>query len=231
MSQYGYGYGPPQGYQPPDAYSHAPPPAYTAPPYQSSETAQTQPPGHGRATLESYEYNRQAIPGLGLNFSNNAVNWQQAWANGAPEPEAERPQAGPTERIPTTEHVVRSPPATQTRLTANRVADNTAEEGELSEGELEDIYEPGQVEEQASGRPPSNGLPLLPSASSLRHPGEVPSQPQTYHAVGKEALTARYWDPEQSARERSGSYSPYLSPREIHSNGQANSPSDGIGRF
>lgn len=231
MSQYGYGYGPPQGYQPPDAYSHAPPPAYTAPPYQSSETAQTQPPGHGRVTLESYEYNRQAIPGLGLNFSNNAVNWQQAWANGAPEPEAERPQAGPTERIPTTEHVVRSPPATQTRLTANRVADNTAEEGELSEGELEDIYEPGQVEEQASGRPPSNGLPLLPSASYLRHPGEVPSQPQTYHAVGKEASTARYWDPEQSARERSGSYSPYLSPREIHSNGQANSPSDGIGRF
>ncbi|KAH8677084.1 hypothetical protein BGZ61DRAFT_457579 [Ilyonectria robusta] len=228
MSQYGSGFGPPQGYQPPDAYSHAPPPAYTAPPYQSSETAQTQHPGHGRVTLESYEYNRQAIPGLGLNFSNNAVNWQQAWANGAPQPEAERPQAGPTERIPTIEHVVRSPPAIQTRLTANRVADNTAEEGELSEGELEDIYEPGQVEEQASGRPPSNGLPLLPTASSLRHPGEVPSQPQTYRAVGKEASTARYWDPEQSARERSGSYSPYLSPREIHSNDQANSPSDGI---
>lgn len=228
MSQYGYGYGPPQGYQPPDAYSHAPPPAYTAPPYQSSEAAQTQHLGHGRVTLESYEYNRQAIPGLGLNFSNNAVNWQQAWANGAPQPEAERPQVGPTERIPTIEQVVRSPPAIQTRPTTNRVADNTAEEGELSEGELEDIYEPGQVEEQASGRPPSNGLPLLPSASSLRHPGEVPSQPQTYRAVGKEVSTARYWDPEHSARERSGSYSPYLSPREIHSNDQANSPSDGI---
>ncbi|KAF7544663.1 hypothetical protein G7Z17_g9773 [Cylindrodendrum hubeiense] len=226
MSQYGYGYGPPQGYQPPDAYSHAPPPAYAPPPYQSSETTQAQQTGHGSVTLESFEYNRQTIPGLGLNFSNNAVGWQQAWPNGASELQAERPQAGQAEHVPTMETFLRSVPASQARPTVSQIGNDTVEEGELSEGELEDIYEPGQAEDLANGRPHLDGQPLSPEA--LDRPGEVPAQPQAVQTVGKDAVTTRYWDPEQSARERSGSYSPYLSPREIHSNGQANSPSDAV---
>ncbi|KAH7176582.1 hypothetical protein EDB81DRAFT_43503 [Dactylonectria macrodidyma] len=225
MSQYGYGYGGPQGYQPPDAYSKAPPTAYTAPPYQSTEPTQAQNPGYGSVTLESYEYNRQTIPGLGLNFSNNAVSWQQPWANGTVEHQTEQSKVSRNEHALVTDNPARSASASHAKLATSGQANDTVEEGELSEGELEDIYESGQVEGSSSGQPRLDTRSLLPDAV-LNTSKAASAQPPAFHVVEKNNSTARYSGKEQAVRERSGSYSPYLSPREIRSNDQANSPSD-----
>ncbi|KAH7158134.1 hypothetical protein B0J13DRAFT_520842 [Dactylonectria estremocensis] len=228
MSQYGYGYGASQGYQPPGAYSKAPSATYSAPPYQSTEPAQTQNPGHGSVTLDSYEYNRQTIPGLGLNFSNNATGWQQPWSNGALEHQVEQSQASRNEQISVTGNTARSASDSHARPRAVGQANDAVEEGELSEGELEDIYEPGQVEGSSNGQPRLNTR-YLPPGTVLSTSKAAPAQPPAFHAIEKDILTPRYLGKEQAARERSGSYSPYLSPREIGSNDQAdqaNSPSD-----
>ncbi|KAK7419518.1 hypothetical protein QQX98_003287 [Neonectria punicea] len=219
MSQYGYGYGP-QGYQPANTFAHAPSSVYAAPPYPANETVQPRNPGPESIALESYEFNRQTIPGLGLNFTNNNAGWQHAWANGPAEGPAEsqpeRSQVGLAEHAPTADTSVRKVPTSQARPSADVVVDDLVEEGELSEGELEDIYEPGQVESAARGKLQPETQELLPLSSSL---GQF---------VGKAVVPARHWDPEQLIRERSGSYSPYLSPREIRSNGQASSASDAV---
>ncbi|KAK7425804.1 hypothetical protein QQZ08_007653 [Neonectria magnoliae] len=219
MSQYGYGYGP-QGYQPANAFAHAPSSVYAAPPYPANETVQPRNSGPESIALESYEFNRQTIPGLGLNFTNNNTGWQHAWANGPAEGPAEsqpeRSQAGFAEHAPTADTSVRNVPTSQARPSADVVADDLVEEGELSEGELEDIYEAGQVESATRDKLQPETQQLLPLSSS------------SGQSVRKAVVPARHWDPEQLIRERSGSYSPYLSPREIRSNGQASSASDAV---
>ncbi|KPM40426.1 hypothetical protein AK830_g6104 [Neonectria ditissima] len=215
MSHYGYGYGQ-QGYQPSGAFAHAPPSAHAAPLYQANETVQTQQPGPESVALESYEFNRQMIPGLGLNFSNNTVGWQPAWTNGPPRSQHEQPPVEVVEHAIAINNSARNAATTQTRPSADPMDDDLVEEGELSEGELEDIYEPGQVGSVAKGQ-------LLPESRKPLPPSSPLGQPR-----GKAAVPARHWNPAQPARERSGSYSPYLSPQEIHSNIQANSASDAV---
>ncbi|KAM0356086.1 hypothetical protein ACHAPU_000480 [Fusarium lateritium] len=89
-------------------------------------------------------------------------------------------------------------------------AADAMEEGELSEGELEDIYEPGET--AASGVHRYGGQP----SSSLPLPSRQDDSSRLL--VGLQAGqndNERTWNSKQSGRDRSGSYSPYLSPREI----------------
>ncbi|CAG9940649.1 unnamed protein product [Clonostachys rosea f. rosea IK726] len=88
------------------------------------------------------------------------------------------------------------------------------EEGEVSEGELEDIYDPEALEENTHEAPKSSNLT----------PHTVETRQQGLPQDGEGVLSSRLRPDIQvlvtefdTALERSGSYSPYLSPREITS--------------
>ena len=199
MSQYGYGYGPPEGYQPPHPYPYQPQQSYELPAYLSNENANTHHSAHSAVAQESYDYNRNAIPGLGLGFSNNGMVWQQdGIVHPGLVPEASQPV--PTEQTTNKERsVVDHSGLSKDKPTYVTSGDEAMEEGELSEREVEDIYEPGE-----------NG----DSASRLQLPGILASGESSAYE------DQQHWEP-RAARERSGSYSPYLSPREILSTRQA----------
>lgn len=126
MAQSGYGYDPLHSYHPQTSYAHQPYPPYAAPalsyPNPVVRTVVHNEPAPGDP------YNpHNAIPGLGLSYSpQNAMQWQGPWPN----QQASFGQ-GP---FATTE--------------ANRPSQQTdiSEEGEVSEGGLEDAYEPRDAE-------------------------------------------------------------------------------------
>ncbi|KAF3061825.1 hypothetical protein GL218_02848 [Daldinia childiae] len=107
----------------------------------------------------------------------------------------------------------------------------TPEEGELSEGEFEDLYEPKDnidiaIPTPPSPRPPSvmenqNGSVGDADGSSI-YDGTTPRGEAVINSTSTSLPTAERayspdedWEPSYQERERSGSYSPYLSPREI----------------
>ncbi|KAM0250043.1 hypothetical protein ACHAQJ_008774 [Trichoderma viride] len=178
MAQSGYGYDPSQSYHPQTSYAHQPYPSYPAstPSY----------PNHVVRTIVHNEpaprdpYNpHNVIPGLGLNFSQNAAQWQGPWPN-------QQPSFG------------QGPLAT---TEANRPPQQTdmSEEGEVSEVGLEEAYEP---------RDTGN----IPDLSYMNR--------GTQNSAGFSNANGRQVAGGPSAafpagRDRSGSYSPYLSPQEI----------------
>lgn len=86
-------------------------------------------------------------------------------------------------------------------------ANNAMEEGELSEG-AEDIYEPGDLEGTGDGDRATEQQDNMAMESVNDHSNHQLNQTQ-----------------QQYTRDKSGSYSPYLSPREIQSDGQGNGAS------
>ncbi|KAF7559490.1 hypothetical protein G7046_g4661 [Stylonectria norvegica] len=224
MSQYGYGYRPPQGNQPIQSY-----PSYGFQQYQPTNLTAVHPVGHGNATQESYEYNRNAIPGLGMGRANSGTAWQQDVTNALPGLQPESLRSALTERVV---HPDGSAPegttTSQNKPTSGSSGDDAMEEGELSEGESEDIYEPGDAEKPTSGpsNPGSRGLP----ASEFR-PSQVAAPPgaanhATSNGLGQNNSTKQQTRPTRPGRERSGSYSPYLSPQEFQLNDQGTSTRD-----
>lgn len=113
---------------------------------------------------------------------------------------------------------------------------DTLEEGELSEGEgegeLEDIYEPRHSTNASQATPhvlahnagSRDGSAGDADGSSIYDPrdsqGSKDENPQaaSSKAQGRveQSLPDDEWEPSYLDRERSGSYSPYLSPREVH---------------
>ncbi|KAF4998163.1 hypothetical protein FGRMN_3367 [Fusarium graminum] len=208
MNQYVHDYGASNGYPSSQPYAYSTNQTYTGPTPGQNETARNQQYSQGAA--EAYEYNQTSIPGLGMGFSHNTTSWQ-----------ATSPQSFPT--VQTGPNAVASNNQTarsgETDLhnsaeshSQRKVgqADTAMEEGELSEGELEDIYEPDETAASGvhqHGGQPSSSLPHLNRQDdSSRLPiGLQPDQ----------NVDERTWNSKQSGRDRSGSYSPYLSPREI----------------
>ncbi|KAF9879447.1 hypothetical protein CkaCkLH20_02990 [Colletotrichum karsti] len=96
---------------------------------------------------------------------------------------------------------------------AKKIAKGTedAEEGELSEGEFDDLYEPAET---IMGTAPSHTIGKAPSNATVNHGRNAAasvwhSGPSEHRrAASPEALDA-------TGRERSGSYSPHLSPHEM----------------
>lgn len=90
--------------------------------------------------------------------------------------------------------------------------EESAEEGELSEGELEDLYEP---REDLAGPPTLHVLPLsAPAVGAIREGSivdshDTPLYESEVNGQGNGEVVSRV------DRDRSGSYSPYLSPREV----------------
>jgi hypothetical protein len=147
------------------------------------------------------------IPGLALNFSQNAAQWQDGWAN------QQQPAFGPGH------------PATAEENVPTQQAD-VSEEGEVSEGEVEDVYEPRDAE-IVGGPSYIHRDAGNYSGSSQTNGRQVASDPSTVFSAGKflpyATISKILANRVLLGRERSGSYSPYLSPQEINhqsSNGE-----------
>ncbi|GKU00084.1 hypothetical protein FLAG1_05190 [Fusarium langsethiae] len=135
----------------------------------------------------------QSLPGTYVDPSTSAVHWQPSRADGNARPES----------------------STSASRRPNLEGDNKTMEGELSEGELEDIYEPAEMEANRFDR------------RGVQPPASKDQSDRLQLPVGNlEIDHERTWNPKQSGRERSGSYSPYLSPREIQSSGLENGASN-----
>ncbi|KAI0203371.1 hypothetical protein F4808DRAFT_41943 [Astrocystis sublimbata] len=236
MSQHPYGYGPPTGHYPPGPPSSSFPmmPMSAMPAdqstyyYQQSQSAPMLPTTFA-ASQSAYSQNSAMIPGLGLggnpavpapSFSPAAA---QAWpAQGTAQPigySHSQPRPAPPS-LPQKPPVPYQQPKT------------ALEEGELSEGEFEDLYE-----SRATTRPPPQNIPIHPTNhkenrrsttgnvelydphNSLVAQGDSHVRAATNTNDAPDAqpeLADDEWEPSYPERERSGSYSPYLSPREVH---------------
>ncbi|KAF4984413.1 hypothetical protein FZEAL_375 [Fusarium zealandicum] len=220
MSQYGFGHGPPYSYPTSQSYVYPASQAYTAPAFPPTETLTTQAAAYRNGTTDAYGYNHTAIPGLGMGFSHNTAGWQQNSPHGPPAVHLERndqcSMKQTAEPAGNTERPHGKQPAAGTE-------DEAMEEGELSEGELEDIYEPGEV---GAGNCDARGphTSRLIAMTGYHHDNAEPRAASSI-TVNNVAANKQPWDTEHSGRDRSGSYSPYLSPREIQSNGLENGTS------
>ncbi|QPC69977.1 hypothetical protein HYE68_000729 [Fusarium pseudograminearum] len=211
MSQYIYGHGAPHtGYQTSQPHLYSSNQPYSQP----NGVAESQ-PSYAQGAAEAYEYNQTTIPGLGMGFTHSAATWQHPTRQSFPETHA-NPSASVAHRETSrasenTEPECSTSPSRQPNMEVNK----TMEEGELSEGELEDIYEPTEMETNTFYR------------RGVQQPGSIDQNNRPQLSMGNLGINhERTWNSKQSGRERSGSYSPYLSPREIQSSGLDNDASN-----
>jgi hypothetical protein len=217
MSQYAYGHGAPHtGYPTSQPHLDSSDQPFGQPPFHANGVVENQSIYGQGASFEAYGYNQTTIPGLGMGFTHSTATWQHAAAQNIPEPHANPSVSAvrwQTSRIDGNARP-ESSPSTSQRL--NSVVDNkTMEEGELSEGELEDIYEPTETEANRLDRSAIQPLGSVDRSDRAQLPTE-----------NLEVDHERTWNSKQTGRERSGSYSPYLSPREIQSSGLENGASN-----
>ncbi|EFQ26631.1 uncharacterized protein GLRG_02451 [Colletotrichum graminicola M1.001] len=114
-----------------------------------------------------------------------------------------------------------------------------AEEGELSDGQLDDVYEPQETVPGASAQQPDgdsraaakmagqNGSNSTGCATAAWYGSAKDDGIKTPAASGIDGMyptRTLFWiaADKQTERERSGSYSPHLSPHEVHSHIEAN---------
>ncbi|KAF5975750.1 hypothetical protein FBULB1_7229 [Fusarium bulbicola] len=209
MSRYVYGHDPAQGYQTSQSYTYSANESYN-PAFYHNGAAVAQ-PGHGQGVAEAYEYNQTTIPGLGMRFSQDTANWQPTLPQKIPDVQIDSTSAMTTGvTTKPDDNNASSHSITYNSRSTMAMDVDTMEDGELSEGELEDIYEPNGID---GPNAENNGLqpPEHHTTEDL----------QNSHDIEKRASNSK-----QPGRERSGSYSPYLSPRELESNGSENGMSN-----
>ncbi|KAI1827745.1 hypothetical protein F4861DRAFT_492402 [Xylaria intraflava] len=241
MADRPYGYGQYFGHYPPGP-SNAQQPYHPAPQVGTTPSIQYT----AAQSAGAYEYNANRIPGLGLggapiaSTSSSATSLPpgvpQSWSATTHIPQT-KTQFPNHQQTPTSLPQEPSVPHQQPQS-------NTLEEGELSEdegkgegdGEFEDLYEPrvsiGATQGAPENKPaqPSKNLDSRNTSvgdadgSSIYDPHDphiahnespVQSTPNSLQAVGQEYPDDE-WEPSYPDRDRSGSYSPYLSPREVH---------------
>ncbi|KAF9771999.1 hypothetical protein IL306_010315 [Fusarium sp. DS 682] len=203
MNHYMYGHGTPHGYQTSPSYVYPANETYTDPSVHPHDTVGSQ-PTNCQGAAEAYDYNQAAIPGLGMGFSQNTTKWQPALSQKIPDTQTDSNGAMTSNLIANSDDTLSNSIPYNPRPA---MVMDTMEEGELSEGELEDIYEPTEINTVGGHKPnpqPSNSTTAQPTTKDL----------QTSHDGEKRACYSK-----QLGRDRSGSYSPYLSPREIESSG------------
>ncbi|KAH6854859.1 hypothetical protein B0I37DRAFT_41340 [Chaetomium sp. MPI-CAGE-AT-0009] len=234
MSQYPnpYGYGQYHGEHPHQPYAYPNVPGYPTPmqagPYNPSTA-----PIHRDASQAAFDLNATYIPGLGIggasahnshhNFASSVASWTQppGFAPFAPSgPPAQTSGPSPynlhrSQTIATHDSKTSVPPLTQSAPTAaHPTADVEMEEGELSEGQFEDLYEPREEEPDAPVQPVSKPLPF--PVGDLSQPASAADTPDGGF-YGSDDDGGDKEPKGNDGRERSASYSPFLSPREIQS--------------
>lgn len=185
-------------------------------PYNVAPQAGAVRPTNHATSLSAFEYNSNKIPGLGLSGPSMTLTSfplpapqvpqiPQIWSNQSNA--AQTNSQIRNQNIPPASLPKQPPPTYQQPI-------NPLEEGEL--GEYEDLYDPkhltnvSQTITQNHPSQPSNDSDNRndcvgdADASSIYDPNE----PSTFQDDE--------WEPSFPDRERSGSYSPYLSPREVY---------------
>ncbi|KAK3693649.1 hypothetical protein B0T22DRAFT_46210 [Podospora appendiculata] len=228
MSQhhYPYGYGQNQNQPPQQPYSYQNPLSYAAPTQNSPHDPAAG--DRGRFVSQSaFDLNASHIPGLGIAGTPPAGNlypvapgsgaWAQSPAFGA------NPQAGAQPKLAPSgapKHISK-PQVQPIALAAHAALNSDVEEGELSEGQFEDLYEP-----QESARPAYSvqKAPKSPSEVNQSVPASAAETPDAaFYGIDEDEGEASARDKSEvvAGRERSGSYSPFLSPREIQNDNPA----------
>ncbi|KAK1969967.1 hypothetical protein LY78DRAFT_678083 [Colletotrichum sublineola] len=209
-----------------------PPPAATYPPHTNAFDARLPAP-------DSYDQNQTMIPGLGYSHSQgfgwpqpqqqqppvaSQVPYQQSW-----QPPREGPNLIPaaqyyqSEDAPKLQASMSSkvPPPTAPKALVKPTSDD-AEEGELSDGELDDVYEPQETVPGTATQQPDGDSRAATNVAGQN--GSNSTGYATANGYGS-ARDGRMGTPATAGideRERSGSYSPHLSPHEVHSHIEAN---------
>jgi hypothetical protein len=237
MAEHPRGYGQYIGHYPPPG-SFPPMPISSSaqtPYYHPAPQPGTLPSVNYTASQSAYDLNSTRIPGLGLSRE-TSMTTTVSFAPGAPQP---WPAQGHNPQTNNYFQSQQQPPPSLPRQTfiLPQQPHNALEEGELSEGEFEDLYDPkvlnntSQAPLQNKATRPSNNLDSRNGSvgdadgSSIYDPHD-PHAAHDEHAVQitsnnlpgceQESPPDDDWEPSYPDRERSGSYSPYLSPREVH---------------
>ncbi|GKT42435.1 protein red1 [Colletotrichum spaethianum] len=257
---YPYGYSPYPGQAPAQQQPYFPtmppfpPPAAAYAPHTNTFDTRPQAP-------ESYDQSQIMIPGLGYSHSQGfgwpqpqppqqqqqqqaapQVPYQQSWQppREGPNliPAAQYYQSGdtPKSQAPMASGAL---PPTAPKALAKSTSDD-AEEGELSDGELDDVYEPQENSPDTSARRPGGSFRAAANVTSQNgnnsagyttadwHGGVKSGGMRTHAAVNIDGMYLMGRIPLQidadpkAERERSGSYSPHLSPHEVHPHIDAN---------
>ncbi|KAK4659972.1 hypothetical protein QC762_115040 [Podospora pseudocomata] len=227
----------PYGYQPPTAY---PAPPFPPPPTYGAPSAFPPPPeAHQNAAQGSFNYNTSNIPGLGMGANSamgNAFPAAPPPANpwGQPLPVSYTPTIPNLHSAQQTVNPGTKPP--QPVAPAAQVAVSIEmEEGELSEGQFEDLYDDTQKSPPPAS-PPKQTAKKLPVTQPSAVPSTVASQPTSASDTPEGGFYGNDEDEGETgskangtaSRDRSASYSPFLSPRES-SNETPASQSQGAG--
>ncbi|KAK0730042.1 hypothetical protein B0H67DRAFT_548076 [Lasiosphaeris hirsuta] len=252
--QYQYGYGqypgqPPQPQpphqHPPQMYGFHPPPAYPPPsynlPYDPAAAERNR-----DISQNSFDYNVCHIPGLGIagaqtpglpySGAPGTGGWAQQPSFAAALPGIQQPispiaystpqpQSRPRNSDQTRSAKLPTKPPPPAAPRSQPVPNIDVEEGELSEGQFEDLYEPREPAQASSAAQDSAKLPMPagPSrpTSDVDTPIDTPEAGFYGNGEGEDEGESPAGKPPNleyfnaTARERSGSYSPFLSPREI----------------
>ncbi|KAI0803588.1 hypothetical protein GGR55DRAFT_662246 [Xylaria sp. FL0064] len=189
------------------------------------------------ASQSAYSQNSNSIPGLGLGGTQMPPS--TSFSSGGSLP---WPAQGHNSQTNNFFQAQRPSPAAiqQQPRPLYQQPHNPLEEGEPSEGEFEDLYEPrGLVDVQGAPQVAPQNQPTRPPDNLDSRGGSVGDadgssiyDPHDPHVIHDESITQATsknapgeeqefppdddWEPSYPERERSGSYSPYLSPREVH---------------
>ncbi|XXH05740.1 class II myosin [Hypoxylon texense] len=240
MSDNPYRYGHHSGQQSQQPFAQSSTPNLTA--HYGAYHQPNVPAGNYAAVNNSYQYNANNIPGLGMGASLPPTSYQLE-ANGAwplPPHAAQHHNSVQTQKsTPTSGEANPRKDASEQGVgvtSSQAQIDSSLEEGELSEGEFEDLYEPKDTMDTTIPGP------QLPNGSEHRdgsigdadessiYDGATPQEVTNSTSTSLPTAEREYspggdWEPTYQERERSGSYSPYLSPREIQRKVSVSKPS------
>ena len=161
MEQYGFNYEAPH-----HGYQHPPQPAT---PYGGLEHGTIATQSNGALSQQSYQYNRDMIPGLGLGYPGPATEYS-APLHEVPNQTDTPPRLVPAEQFYSAEQwqevtaQQHAPSLPQDLLTNEARYDfpsGGTEEGEISDGELEDLYDPSDIRNSEYNPVATSGKPAV----------------------------------------------------------------------
>ncbi|KAI1089513.1 hypothetical protein F5B19DRAFT_373040 [Rostrohypoxylon terebratum] len=236
---YEYGFYPSQQGQQPHSQTHPPFPQSFDPQSHANQQPSHASLGNYATVNSSYQYNASSIPGLGMGSfqpSTYGFNSSTPWNTQAQSIPNQTLSAQPPDGTRTV-----SPKQDELAVSSQvQTGSHSLEEGELSEGEFEDLYEP---KDTVDAPVPTSSYPRQPNVTenpngsvgdadgSSIYDGATPqgetainSTSTSLPAAEREYSPGDDWEPDDQERERSGSYSPYLSPREVQRRASVSKP-------
>ncbi|OHE96477.1 hypothetical protein CORC01_08240 [Colletotrichum orchidophilum] len=179
-----------------------------------------------------YEQSQIMIPGLGgyghLPQLPQSFGWQQSQEQlPAPPHHWQPPRDGPN-LIPASQYYQSGNyPKPQAPVASGALAptapkrptkqtSNDAEEGELSDGELDDVYEPQETLPETSSRQQRRNVPDAAIANARNGNNSVGYPIANSYGGPRDGGVKHPTVADNDERERSGSYSPHLSPHEVN---------------